>query len=128
MLVFTKKEGNVLHYEVSGLLSAGELSAYYAVVDTHYRRYGKLRLLVRVQRFRGYAGPRALLVFLQHEAGLLRKVRRYAAVTDQRWFRRFIGFADGIFPSIEFRAFGAGETEAAARWLVREAGKNKNSI
>lgn len=100
MLRFTHKAENVLHYEVHGWLSAEDLRAYYATIDAHYRRYGKLKLLVQVRGFSGYAGLRALLVFTFHEPGLLRKVKRYAAVAEQAWFRRLIHGLNLLLPGV----------------------------
>lgn len=117
MLRFTHKAGNILHYEVTGQLSAADLRTYYATIDTYYQRYGKLRLMVRVHNFGGYTGLRALLVFSRHEPGLLRKVKRYAAVAEQGWFRQIINAADAVVPSIRLRAFRETEMEEAQRWL-----------
>jgi hypothetical protein len=117
MLKFTHKAGNILHYNVQKQLSAEDLRAYYATIDTHYRTHGKLRLLVQVQDFRGYSDLRALLVFFRHEPGLLRKVERYAAVAEQAWFRQFINAADVLIPNLRLRAFKPDQMEEAQAWL-----------
>lgn len=117
MLQFTHHDENILHYEVSDRLSTEDLRKYYAEIDTHYRWFGKLKLLVRVNGFRGYGSLRALLVFARHEPGLLRKVECYAAVAEQGWFRQVINAADTVIPSVHLRAFRAKDDEEAEHWL-----------
>lgn len=127
MLRFTHKAGNILHYEVRDRLSAEDLRAYYATIGAHYRRHGKLRLLVRVHDFDGYAGPPALLIFARHEPGLLRKVERYAAVANQRWFRRLINGIDVLIPTVSLRAFAPHETTEAEAWLRDQAARTRDA-
>ena len=117
MLQFTHHDENILHYEVSDRLSTEDLREYYAEIDAHYRRFGKLKLLVRVNGFKGYGSLRALFVFVRHEPGLLRKVERYAAVAEQGWFRQVINAADTVIPSVHLRAFRAKDDEEAEHWL-----------
>lgn len=118
MLQFTHKAENVLHYEVHGTLNATELRSYYATIDAHFHRFGKLRLLVRVYDFKGYAGLRVLLVFARHEPGLLRKVERYAAVADRGWFRRLINGMNRLLPGISLRGFPPSQIGKAQNWLM----------
>lgn len=118
MLRFTHKAGNILHYEIHGKLSTADLHIYYATIETYYQRHGKLSLMVRVHDFGGYAGLCALLIFARHEPGLLRKVKRYAAVAEQRWLREIINAIDTLLPAIRFRAFRPRQKDEAANWLL----------
>jgi len=127
MLRFTHKAENVLHYEVHGTLNAAELRSYYATVDAHFRRFGKLRLLVHVHGFNGFAGLRALLVFARHEPGLLRRIDRYAAVADQGWFRRTINAADVLVPIVQLRAFRSNQSAEAAKWLADQMARTQDA-
>lgn len=118
MLRFTHKAKNVLHYEVCDQLNAADLKYYYSTIETHYSQYGKLKLLVRVNDFNGYSNLRALLVFARHEPGLLRKVKRYAAVANQAWFRRLINGINCLLPGISLRGFPPEQSGEAQNWLM----------
>lgn len=117
MLLITSVAGNRLTYEVSGKLSRAELRTYYSALDERYAAHGRLRLLVKVHAFQGYAGPGAWLVFLTHEYKVLRKVARYAAVTELTWFRGLITSLNWLVPGIKLRAWRPAGLAAAEAWL-----------
>lgn len=117
MLLITYAAGNRMTYYVSGKLSREELLAYYTALDAQYAAHGRLRLLVRVHAFQGYAGPGAWLVFLTHEHKVLRKVGRYAAVTELTWFRGLIAALNWLVPGISLRACRPAGLAVAEAWL-----------
>ena len=104
MLTITYRVGRNFRYRVSGRLTAAELRAYYRAVAEQSRRFGRLDLTVRVTGFRGYAGARALVVFLTHEWRLPGRVRSYVAYADQRWFVRLLRVAGAVVPGVRVRA------------------------
>ena len=121
MLHIERTEGNFLEYRVSGHLSGYELQKYYALLDRRYQQHGQLHLLVSVRAFSGYAGPKALWVFLTNEHKLLGRVSRYAAVTDIHWFRHALGVLNRITPGLSIRVFPEGAREQALAWLDQKA-------
>ncbi len=117
MLKIIVAEGDYLEYEVGGKLHREELLAYYRCLDERFRKAGPLRVFVRVTAFRGYAGPAAWWLFLTREHKVLRKVRRYAAVADEAWFRLLLRGVNRVVPSIRIRGFTRQEISAARAWL-----------
>ena len=101
MLEILPSEGRDFRYRVSGVLTAGELARYYVAFNRRYREHGKLDLHVEVVDFRGYANLDAVKVFLRHEPGLLRKVRRYRATSNQGWFRWMVRGLDFFIPQVK---------------------------
>lgn len=108
MLEIMHKEGKDFHYRISGSLSADDLSHYYASLDRRYRVFGRLNIKVRVTGFRGYAGFRAVVLFLWHEPGLLRKVATYHAVADQSWLRNIVNGIGALVPFVKMKATATG--------------------
>ncbi|WP_020570236.1 SpoIIAA family protein [Neolewinella persica] len=119
MLNITTSTGKYLRYEVSGTLSRKDLLGYYRQLDQQYATAGKLQLLVVVRGFRGYAGLRSLGTMLWNEHKVFRKVARYAAVTDQRWFARLIRLLNAVVPTVEMKTFTLKEEVMAGAWLKR---------
>jgi hypothetical protein len=115
MLTITTSAGKYLSYEVSGALSRKDLMNYYRQLDQQFINAGKLHLMVVVTGFSGYAGPIALGTMLLNEHKVMRKVARYAAVTDQQWFKQLIAVLNRMVPNLRMKAFST--KEEATAWL-----------
>ena len=104
MLQLLPSTGKDFRYCVSGTLSADDLRSFYAAVDERFAAFGKLSVEVSVVDFKGYASLSALWTFIQHEPGLITKLERYHAVSNQRWFRSVIILLSYIVPKVTFSA------------------------
>lgn len=104
MLQLLPHTGANFRYQVSGTLSAKDLVRFYAALNEQFSHYGRLTIMVEVTDFRGYADWSALSVMLKQEPRLLWKVKRYQAVSNQRWFRFIIATLNVIIPHISLRA------------------------
>ena len=98
MLSFSQIIGSTLSYRITGKLTSSDLTRYYATVDEAFRSYGRLNLTAEAIDFRGYAGVRALLLFLRHEPGLIRKVKSYRLYTNQPWLRSSVAALGRLIP------------------------------
>ena len=120
MMTVVASDGRLLHYRITGALAPEDLATYYATLNRTYRAQGRVRLLVEVRDFTGYTGWRSVAAFLRHEYTLLYKVERYAAVANQRWFRRVINGLGRVVPGVKVRAFPAPKLAEARRFLSAE--------
>lgn len=75
--------------------------------------------MVTVEGFTGYTNLSALLVFLTNEYKLVRRVSRYAALTNDRWFEKTLRIVSCFVPAVKIKVFKTDERQAAMNWLLQ---------
>lgn len=117
MLTIIPTGSGFLHYRISGGLSAADMEKYYRTLECNYRTHGKIRLLVEVSGFTGYADLRCIWLLVTREYKLLYQLSHYVAVANQCWFRKLVNSAGRLVPGVKIRALRFDEIQKAEAFL-----------
>ena len=112
MLRTTVTEDGRVEVVLDGGIEATAMADLRETVEREADRSGPVRLLVEVRRFSG-ATPGALREDLR-SIDLIRRIRRYALVTDVGWIRRAAPIEFAVLP-VEGRVFD--DRAEAVAWL-----------
>jgi hypothetical protein len=108
---------NVYRVEISGLLGEAEFGALEQTAAREIEGKGKIRLLVVLDRFSGWAPGnwQGLTFYIRHGAD----IERIAIVGDERWRDETLMFAGADLRQGEVMYFAPPYTREAAAWLTQ---------
>ncbi len=109
------EQGNIYRVDVSGMLGEQEFGALQRSAAAEIVRVGKIRLLVVLDQFNGWAPGtwQALAFYIQHGA----EIERIAIVGDERWRSEMLMFAGADLRDGSVQYFSPPYGREAASWL-----------
>jgi hypothetical protein len=113
----THEDGGFYRLEVSGTLQKAELEPWERILADEAGRHGRIRLLVVVRHFTGWApggGWNDLDFYAEHGD----RIERIAIVADARWRDAVMLFANADLRRGEVRFFVPGGMSQARTWLA----------
>ena len=110
---------NVYRVDVSGLLGEHDFSVLQQSAAAEIRKAGKIRLLVLLNHFTGWAPGqwRDLTFYITHGAD----IERIAIVGDERWRRETLMFAGADLRHGAVQFFSPPYRREADAWLMADA-------
>jgi hypothetical protein len=113
----THEDGGLYRLEISGTLQRAELDPWERTLVDAVSRDGRIRLLVIVKQFTGWAagdGWNDLSFYAEHGD----HIERIAIVADARWQDALMLFANADLRRGEVRFFVPGGMSQARAWLA----------
>jgi hypothetical protein len=115
---FQRDTANIYRIEISGRLTAADFAVLQRSAGTEIERAGKIRLLVVMTGFEGWApgGNWRDLGFYVRHAG---NIERIAIIGDERWRSEALMFVGADLRQAPVSFFGTAEGGRAEQWLAR---------
>jgi hypothetical protein len=112
------EDGNVYRVDVSGMLGEQEFGALQQSAAAEIGKVGKIRLLVVLHHFTGWAPGKwqSLAFYVRHGAD----IERIAIVGDERWRSEMLMFAGADLRDGPVQYFSPPYRREAAGWLSQE--------
>jgi len=108
--------GLVLNVKLAGTLVKEDYAELLAAFQRGVDRYGKMRVLLDMTRFRGWDAG-GLWEEVKFDLKHLNDMERLAAIGEKRWQQVLTVFACSMLPSAT-RYFDASEAEQARAWIA----------
>jgi catechol 2,3-dioxygenase-like lactoylglutathione lyase family enzyme len=107
---------DVLAFRVEGRIEKADIDALAEAVERRMRKYDRIRAYVEAGEITGIA-LEAMLADLAFAFTHVWDVERKAVVSDDRWHKVILEFAEQLFPSVDAKHFRPAERDLALEWI-----------
>jgi catechol 2,3-dioxygenase-like lactoylglutathione lyase family enzyme len=107
---------DVLAFRIEGRIEKADIDALAEGVERRMKKYDRIRAYVEAGEITGIA-VEAVFADLAFAFTHVWDVERKAVVSDDRWHRVILEFAEQLFPSVDARHFRPAERALALEWI-----------
>jgi|GEM_PF-5809120 hypothetical protein len=81
----------------------------------------KIKLLGLFEEFEDFESVKNFVQGIQIDNSKIKRLEKYAVVSNKRWFEHVLEFENKLVPKIPFKFFKSGNKEKAIDWLLSVA-------
>lgn len=78
----------------------------------------KVKLLGLFEEFEDFESLKKFVQGIQIDNSKVKRLVKYAVVSNKRWFEQVLEFENKLVPNIEFKFFKSGSKQSAIDWLL----------
>lgn len=108
---------NIVSVSITGELHADDFEVVRPQIDQKIDQYGKVRVLLDVRDFHGWADVQAARTHLTFVKNHHHRVERIAIVAKKQW-QHWIAAVVGVFLDPQEKCFDETQAEEARQWIV----------
>ncbi len=80
----------------------------------------KVKLLGLFEEFEDFESVKKFVQGMQIDNSKIKRLAKYAVVSNKRWFEHVLEFENKLVPNIAFKFFKSGQKQSAIDWLLSE--------
>ena len=110
---------HVAAFRIAGTLSGADYDRVVGDIQDKLSRHDRIGVLVDLTAFDDFTAE-ALWKDVRFSFSLIGDLRRFpreAVVSDKKWVHTLARIADPLVPSVEIKAFGSDQRDAALAWV-----------
>jgi len=108
---------NIYRFVIDERVDEAGVEALYEIFE--HEEKGDIRLMGVLKNFKSYSDINVLLSGTKADFSALKKITKYAVLTDKKWVANIAEMEGKIFKQIDVKAFALNEEPAALDWLKK---------